>query len=92
MKVIKTHENELQIMIDGIDQLEQEIESELRSQIDHNLESGIIKLTGDGYFRYTLRGLFFLWRQFIKDMIRLCWSLDPRNQIPENSKKKRAQT
>jgi hypothetical protein len=54
------------------DQLEQEIESELRSQIDHNLESGIIRLTGDGYFRYTLRGLFFLWRQFIKDMIRLC--------------------
>ena len=54
------------------DQLEQEIESELRSQIDHNLKSGIIKLTGDGHFRYTLRGLFFLWRQFIKDMIRLC--------------------
>jgi len=54
------------------DQLEQEIESELRNQIDHNLKRGIIRLTGDGHFRYTLRGLFYLWRQYVKDMIRLC--------------------
>lgn len=54
------------------DQLEEEIELELRHQIDHNLKRGIIKLTGDAHFRYTIRGLFYLWRQYVKDMIRLC--------------------
>lgn len=54
------------------DHLEEEIEQELRRQIDHNLENGIIRLTGDGHFRYTIRGLFYLWKQFVRDMIRLC--------------------
>ncbi|NNC90720.1 MAG: hypothetical protein HKN82_19860 [Akkermansiaceae bacterium] len=54
------------------DDAEREIETEMRDQIDHNLASGIIRLTGDGHFRYSLRGLFFLWKQFIKDMVRLC--------------------
>lgn len=54
------------------DHVNEEIERELRLQIDHNLKHGIIRLTGDGNFRYTIRGLFFLWKQFIRDMIRLC--------------------
>lgn len=54
------------------DLLEEEIEHELRRQIDHNLQKGIIRLTGDGNFRYTLRGLLYLWKQFVRDMIRLC--------------------
>jgi hypothetical protein len=54
------------------DEVEAQIEGEMRRQIDHNLDKGIIRLTGDGHFRYSLRGLFFLWRQFIKDMVRLC--------------------
>lgn len=52
--------------------LEENIENEMREQVDHNLESGIIELTGDGHFQYSKRGLVFLWCQFIKDMIRLC--------------------
>ena len=54
------------------DEVEGEIEDEMRRQIEHNLEKGIIQLTCDGHFRYSVRGLFFLWRQFIKDMVRLC--------------------
>lgn len=54
------------------DHLEEELEHEMRRQIDHNLQQGIITLTGDGHFRYTAKGLFFLWRQFICDMVRLC--------------------
>ena len=54
------------------DEVIEEIEGEMRQQIDHNLAKGIIRLTGDGHFRYSLRGLFFLWRQFVKDMVRLC--------------------
>ncbi|GHC46154.1 hypothetical protein [Roseibacillus persicicus] len=52
--------------------LEDEIEEEMRVQIEHNLQHGIIERTNDGHFRYSVRGLFFLWKQFAKDMIRLC--------------------
>ena len=54
------------------DEAESNIEDEMRRQIDHNLEVGIIRLTGDGHFRYSFRGLLFLWKQFIRDMVRLC--------------------
>ncbi len=48
------------------------IEQEMRQQVDHNIAARIIELTDDGHFKYSTRGLFFLWGQFIKDMIRLC--------------------
>ena len=44
----------------------------MKQQLDHNLKRGLIELTGDGFFRYSNRGLFFLWKQAVKDMIRLC--------------------
>jgi len=53
------------------EEMENAIEEEMRKQVDHNLASGIIRLTGDGHFKYSKRGLFFLWGQFVKDMIRL---------------------
>jgi hypothetical protein len=52
--------------------IEDSLEREMRSQVEENLASGIIRLTGDGYFQYSKRGLFFLWGQFLKDMARLC--------------------
>lgn len=52
--------------------IEDSIEQEMRRQVDHNLAAGLIQLTEDGRFRYSKRGLFFLWGQFIKDMVRLC--------------------
>ncbi|MCP5533521.1 MAG: hypothetical protein H7A49_01280 [Akkermansiaceae bacterium] len=54
------------------DRIEETIETEMRRQVDHNLATGIITLTDDGSFRYTTRGLFFLWGQFVKDMVRFC--------------------
>jgi hypothetical protein len=54
------------------DEIEASIEREIRKQIDHNLAIGIIRLTGNTHFRYSKRGLFFLWGQYIKDMVRLC--------------------
>lgn len=54
------------------EEIENSIEQEMRKQVEHNLAAGIIRLTGDGHFRYSNRGLFFLWGQFIKDMVRLC--------------------
>lgn len=63
---------EEELRIPDPDEVEEEIEGEMKRQIDHNLAKGIIQLTGDGHFRYSFWGLFFLWRQFVKDMVRLC--------------------
>jgi hypothetical protein len=60
------------LLVPNPEEIELDIESEMRRQIDHNLKSGIIRLTGDGHFQYSRRGLIFLWGQFVKDMIRLC--------------------
>ena len=54
------------------DTLEADIEHEMREQVVHNLRTGIIRPDGDNHFRYSPRGLIFLWGQFIKDMVRLC--------------------
>jgi len=54
------------------EEIEDAIELEMRKQVEHNLAAGIIRLTGDGHFQYSTRGLIFLWGQFIKDMVRLC--------------------
>lgn len=54
------------------EEIEASIEAEMKCQIRHNLEAGIIRETGDGHFEYSVRGLLFLWGQFVKDMVRLC--------------------
>lgn len=54
------------------DEIELSIEREMKEQLRHNLESGILRSEGDGHFRYSRRGLLFLWGQYVKDMIRLC--------------------
>jgi hypothetical protein len=47
------------------------LQEDTRRQVDHNLDQGLIRLIGDGTFRYSWRGYFFLWRQFLRDMVRL---------------------
>ena len=47
------------------------MEKEIRLQIDHNLDKGLIRLSGNGTFKYSWRGLVFLWCQFLKDMVKL---------------------
>ena len=61
-----------QLRIPDPEEIEKSIENEMRRQVEHNLATGIIRLTGDGHFRYSKRGLLFLWGQFIKDMVRFC--------------------
>ena len=60
------------VRIPDPDELEESIEAEMKQQIRHNLDAGIIRPTNDRHFEYSVRGLFFLWGQFIKDMVRLC--------------------
>ena len=48
------------------------IEQETGRQIRHNLDAGLIQLAETaGTFRYSWRGLFFLYFQLVKDMVRM---------------------
>jgi len=47
------------------------VQNDIRQQIDHNLNVGLIKLSGEGTFRYSWRGMFYLWFQFLKDMLKI---------------------
>ena len=46
------------------------LEADLDSQVQHSLRRGLITASGEGTFRYSWRGCFYLWGQFLKDMIR----------------------
>lgn len=59
------------LMMPDPDVLDIEVESDMRQQIEFNLQAGIITPAEHQKFRYSFRGLCYLWRQFIKDMIRL---------------------
>ena len=47
------------------------IQEEMRTQIDYNVKLGLLKRVGDGFVRYSWRGMFFLWRQFLVDFVKL---------------------
>ncbi|MEM9017947.1 MAG: hypothetical protein AAGC68_13115, partial [Verrucomicrobiota bacterium] len=48
------------------------IETETGRQIKHNLEVGLIRLAEQaGTFRYSWRGLFYLYFQLVKDMVKM---------------------
>jgi hypothetical protein len=53
------------------EQLPAYIERDMSAQIDHNITAGLIELTGEGEFRYSWRGCFYLWFQVVKDMVRV---------------------
>jgi hypothetical protein len=53
------------------DRIQAEIEHDLRDQIAHNIEEGVLKSTGEGAAKYSLRGMFYLWFQFLLDLVRL---------------------
>ncbi len=56
---------------DNPENLPQQMEEETRAQISHNLNRGLISASGDDTFKYSWRGLVFLWGQFVKDMVKL---------------------
>jgi len=47
------------------------MQTEMRAQILHNLNLGLLKREGNNLIRYTARGMFFLWLQFLRDLVRL---------------------
>ena len=47
-----------------------EIQKDLRTQVAHNLATGVLARAGETEVRYTWRGLVFLWWQFLRDLVR----------------------
>ncbi len=41
-----------------------------RQQIDHNLKAGVLSKNAEGEIQYSWRGLFYLWWQFLRDLVR----------------------
>lgn len=61
-----------ELVSDDPETIEDLMEVEVRNQIRHNLKRGIIvESVEEGTFRYSWRGLFFLWTQILKDMVKL---------------------
>jgi len=50
--------------------LAREMQAEMRDQIRHNLDLGLLQREGRDLIRYTPRGLFYLWFQFLRDFVR----------------------
>ncbi len=48
-----------------------EIQKDLRAQIAHNIAKGVLLHTDEGQIRYSWRGMFFIWCQFLRDLVRL---------------------
>jgi hypothetical protein len=46
------------------------MQNEMRAQITHNIALGLLVKDGDHFIRYTLRGMFYLWFQFLRDLVR----------------------
>lgn len=51
--------------------IQEEIQKDLRTQVAHNLARGVLKRDSGGAIRYSWRGLFFIWFQFLRDIVRL---------------------
>jgi hypothetical protein len=50
--------------------LREEIEKELRSQLEHNIARGILIRDKNEMIRYSVRGMFFLWGEFLREFVR----------------------
>ena len=50
--------------------LRADIERELRTQLEHNIARGILVRDKNEMIRYSVRGMFFLWGQFLREFIR----------------------
>ena len=59
--------------VDAMDdeKIQAEIEKDLRDQIAHNIDQGVLKETSDGEVKYSWRGMLYLWCQFLIDLVRL---------------------
>jgi hypothetical protein len=53
------------------ERIQVEMENDLRDQIEHNINKGVLKQTPGGDVKYSWRGMVYLWCQFLLDLVRL---------------------
>ncbi len=53
------------------DRIQAEIEKDLRDQIEHNIQKGVLTPAAEGEVKYSWRGMIYLWCQFLLDLVRL---------------------
>ena len=53
------------------EEIQGEIQRDLQNQISHNLSVGLLLPTNEGTVRYSWRGMFFIWVQFLRDFVRI---------------------
>jgi hypothetical protein len=51
-------------------ELRPEFEKDLRLQLEHNIARGILARDGQELIRYSVRGWFFLWGQFLREFVK----------------------
>jgi hypothetical protein len=50
--------------------LRPDFERDLHQQLEHNIARGILARDGDEFIRYSVRGWFFLWGQFLREFVK----------------------
>ena len=63
-------QNDLELLILEAPSLRADIERELRTQLEHNIARGILVRDKNEMIRYSVRGMFFLWGQFLREFVR----------------------
>lgn len=52
-------------------EIAEHLQADARAQISHNLDAGLLVREGEEFIRYSFRGMFYLWLQFLRDFVRL---------------------
>ena len=64
------NQTDLELIALDADYLRIEIERDLRTQLEHNIARGILVRDKDEMIRYSVRGMFFLWGQFLREFVK----------------------
>jgi len=67
--------NRNRVRLDDLEELDPEtiqleIQKDLRAQVAHNIACGVLKRDDAGLIRYSWRGMFYIWLQFLRDFVR----------------------
>jgi hypothetical protein len=69
--LVKSHLSGTDLTERQLQDLRPEFEKDLRLQLEHNIARGILTRDGEKLIRYSVRGWFFLWGQFLREFVKL---------------------
>ena len=64
------HQGALELVPMDAAGLRMDIEKDLRRQLEHNIARGILIRDKNEMIRYSVRGMFFLWGEFLREFVR----------------------